>query len=136
MYYLTPRKGLLIVRCFGNLIRTNINTVSATIVFTTRLFCLWSGTYLHLQHYLVRWNPPVLYTFMNKIILFNLARYCHQHYLLRFHRIRIHANIHFCISVRHYKVCYPTIRRPRNCNHLYLMIMRLIRQQGIILAII
>ena len=30
----------------------------------------------------------------------NLARYCHQHYLLRFHRIRIHSNIHFCISVQ------------------------------------
>lgn len=69
-----------------------------TIVFTT-LFSLWSGTYLHLQLYLVRWNPLVLYTFM---IFINLARYYHQHNLLRFHRIRIHANIHFCISVQFY----------------------------------
>ena len=80
----------------GAVFETTSTESCTTIVFTT-FSSLWSGTYLHLQLYLVRWNPLVLYTFMTFI---NLARYCHQHYLLRFHRIRIHSNIHFCISVQ------------------------------------
>lgn len=98
---------------FRGWFRTNIMRALTTIVFTT-LFSLWSGTYLRLQLYLVRWNPLVLYTFM---IFINLARYCHQRYLLRFHRIRIHSNIHFCISVQFYLKSHvlplddPEIRR-------------------------